>query len=170
MTSERRRSAITLIELLAVSTLLAVSIGVTTLGVRGLSDRSRLASAARILAAAYRLAAADAARSGRPSSLRVSGSRCAVERPELHDGRVSWHAVAGWDFPRGVAVRFLGASEVTVNESEPSSDRVMVTPGRVQDRLSVILELPDGVQARAFLEANAGRIEFRFAENADDRP
>jgi len=90
MRTRQRGRAVTLLELMAVITLLSLGVGLTTLNTRGASDMSRLRAAALQIGAVYRLAALEATRSGMPRALLLEPTQIAVKKPAHLDGAWRW--------------------------------------------------------------------------------
>lgn len=105
--------AFTLIELLAVMTLVAVIAGAVTVNLDGFTERGRLRSAAHQIAAIDRLARIEAVSAGEPRRMvyESQSSRCLIQRP-FFDGH-------GWRWSDGQVLNFatrLSLDRLVVND------------------------------------------------------
>jgi hypothetical protein len=74
----------------AVATLMALAVGVSTVGLAGMSDVGRLEAAAAQVGAVVRLASCAATRSGVPRVVQFDQRGCAVKKPVYRDGQWEW--------------------------------------------------------------------------------
>jgi type II secretion system protein H len=125
----RNQRAFTLIELLAVTVLMAVAASMVALRLDGFTVHGRLRAALSQIAAVHRLARMEAITSGQPRriSYAVAEDRCAIERPEVAGGEWGWVAgsaqqISGRVRIDGVVVASNGASQQSVDGIRIRSD------------------------------------------------
>jgi prepilin-type N-terminal cleavage/methylation domain-containing protein len=157
------RTGLTLIELMAVVTLLAVAVGVATLNMHGISEEARLLAAAEQIASCCRLAAIEADRTGRPHVMVLNEGRCAMKRPRLVDG--SWRWEMAGEFELGSKVRILpGQSPELATDSTSGRWQFPVPPGD-PGSLMVRLRLESGAAAAADIRCSLGTVQLRPERN-----
>lgn len=113
----------TLVELLAVVVILAVTTAVVTVRLDGFTARGRLNSAARQIGAIYRLARAQALASGRPALLEyvLNSNRIRLLRPALDGERVRWRGGDGFSLGERVVIREVVKPFSGRQHAEPAS-------------------------------------------------
>jgi len=155
-----RQGAVTLIELMAVVTLIALAVGMVILSVNGLSENARLQAAATQIGALYRIALCEAMRTGQPRILAVDRTYCSVQKPTYED--------AGWRWSTGPSIRL--ASGVRVSKVQPDGGSpgnrsgtgpsyVAVRPSLSNVDLRVELSTSAGRRATAVIDAVTGSAQ-----------
>jgi Tfp pilus assembly protein FimT len=88
------RRSLTLVELMAVTTLMALAVGMVVIRFDGWTAASRLDSAGAVIQSAVRLAVTEARITGQPRSVIYSGHGLTVHRPHQYAGIWRWDAGA----------------------------------------------------------------------------
>ena len=147
MSRAARRAAFTLLELVAVITLLALTVGVSTIGLAGLSDEGKLEAAASQIGAVVRIASCAATRSGKPRMLQFDHRGYVVKKPVRRDGQWAWSSA-----PRTDLVSRVRITNVFPSSEGPDTRRsgppwmMVVHPGALHCRRGFQLELANGKQ------------------------
>jgi prepilin-type N-terminal cleavage/methylation domain-containing protein len=145
------RSAFTLVELMAVVTLLAIAVGVATVGLRDLSDEEKLSAAAGQLAAIVKASHVHTMTSGRPAALECAKDGCRMRRAMFRDGQWRWES--GNLFALDSGVRIAPASlGGTLGDSFRQEESTWTLPIRSADWTSSYdfqLSVPNGRRAMA---------------------
>lgn len=161
-----RRNAFTLVELMVATTLLAVAVGVTTLGMPGATTEQQLQTAATKIASAIRLATAEAKRSSRPHVLVLEGNTCRIERPIFRDNHWRWDGSVRFALPEKVsvsAVRRTLAGSAPVRSREQV--RIPVSPESTHSQIHLTLTADSGVKVGVQFSNSGRTVEFQPIED-----
>lgn len=112
--------AFTLLELLAVMTLMTMVVAYVVVDMQGISNEGALRAATEQLSSVFRLAISESALTNRPHVVRLGGATCVVRRPVLRDQEWSWQDDTRFDLVHGVTVvdvRTDGAANTTRGSS-----------------------------------------------------
>ncbi len=143
MLVHRRSSGFTLLELLAVITLMSLAVGITVLRMDGFTDQSRLQSAASQLASLVRLAQAQARTSGVPRLIeyKIDADRLGMHIPRHANDGWQWDDGVEYLLGTGVSIRgvVLEGKDTTANASQHRAVRIG-PDGRFRSH-AVMLEL-----------------------------
>lgn len=140
-----RNAAFTLLELLIVVTLMMAAVGMTVFRLDGLSDTSRLRSAAMQMASLLRLTQTQARTSGSPRLVEyaIDSDRVLVRAPQMQDDVWEWDAGVEYLTVTGVHVQRVlveGAGE----ETEPDKKfSIRVRPDGRYRAHAIVLMLHD---------------------------
>ncbi|MGD2109476.1 MAG: prepilin-type N-terminal cleavage/methylation domain-containing protein [Phycisphaerae bacterium] len=163
MSGSVKKSGLTLLELVIVMTLMALAVGVSTIGLPGLSDQGRLESAAAQLGNVIRLASCTATRSGLPRMLAFDDHGCTVKKPVRRDGTWAWSSGSRIDLiPK---VRITGVSDDGADRDRRAPQppwMVLVQPGTRHVRHVFTLELSNGKRAAARTDALTGLAQVEL--------
>ena len=155
-----RRRAFTLLELMVVITLLAMTVGVTTIGMRAVTDEARLQSAVDRIVATYRLARCEATYSGRPRLLQIDATSIRIRKPTFREDRWSWSNPP--PISLGSKIRVL---KIT-NNAERASDlmrgpwQLTVQPGARRGLYRMVLQLGDRLRVAAVIDGSDDCVVF----------
>ena len=138
---------LTLIELLAVVTLIGVAIGVVTLRLDGFTETGRLRAATAQLEALINVLRTEAMTSGHAVVLRYTRDQgtIAVLRPTVRGDEIAWIRTPGVELPGAVRV-----THVTIGDDEATDPAqwnhldVRIDPDGILDSHRVTLTLPGG--------------------------
>ena len=168
MNRTRGWRAFTLVELVAVVTLLSIVVGVTTLSVRGMSDQQTLAVAADQIAAMYRLVQSEAAATGRPRMLTFDRGGCRPAKPLKLDGEWQWVQAPRMELVGKVFIadaRGSSAADTSVRREPPW--RVFVHPGDTLRDIHVEFGRRTGATALATIDPVSGVSGLRYGRTDD---
>lgn len=157
-----RRNALTLLELMIVTTILGLLVTVTTLNMPLLSDEARARSAGAQMQALFRLAQFSATRTGRPSLFECRPEGCMVRRPVRKDGGWSWARGPSVTLSRGL--RLLGITSDDEAEPIPGRDmiwRVPVASRDVQGPYLCLIRTSRGLLLRQTLTGRSDTTIYR---------
>lgn len=104
----RPRRGVTLLELLAVTTLLAIAVGFATLDLAGFQNTAQLRAAESTVKAAYAFAEMEASRSGMPCVIDFWANALAWRKPIFLENEWTWSTPARIALPD--RVRITGVS------------------------------------------------------------
>lgn len=120
MRGGRQKTGFTMIEMMAVVVIMAIAVGAATLEVHGVADQVRIRMAADQVQSIYRLALADATRSGLPRTLVFEKHGCAIRMPKLVEGQ--WRSVKSATFALANGVELTGIYDQENRPVTPSDD------------------------------------------------
>ncbi|MCO6437965.1 MAG: prepilin-type N-terminal cleavage/methylation domain-containing protein [Phycisphaerae bacterium] len=153
-----RQRGFTLLEMLVVTALVAAAIGMSTLGMAGLSAESRLRSAGDQLATTYSLAQTLATRTGLVVRMECSGTVCRLRQLQRLETGWEWSEGQEFSFPAGTRVTAWGAWQNNGSTfTAPSC--VPVSPGYVGEAYSGVLQGPGGLIANVTINGMTGDHE-----------
>jgi len=157
MNRSRDGRAFTLLELMVTVTLMAIVIGITTVGPSRLTDQARLRAAASQISAVYRLGACLASRSGTPRIMLLDHRGCRVKKPIYRAGRWEWSAGPRIDLDRKVNImRVFPWDHGNKNaELEPPWE-LAVNSGIASPDFGMLLRLNNGLSATIKLDGYTG--------------
>ncbi len=158
--------SVTLIELMAVVTLLALAVGVTTVQAHGVSERAQLRSAATQIESVYRLALTEAVRSGKPRRLVFQQHSVAVHKPMLVEGVWTWSRGSRFRLVR--KVRIVSVMPWPSDARIVSSDDawpVLLRSGSKMQMYRVELALGRDYRASLYMDGYGSRLELSAAED-----
>jgi prepilin-type N-terminal cleavage/methylation domain-containing protein len=147
------RRGYSLLELLAVVTLIGLLVGVSTLNMHCVSDEARLAAAADQLATAFRLAVQEASRTGRPHLFVVRQGRCVIQRPAWSSDKWGWKTGAEFRLPSKVSVQSADDAGEQGGEYE---FRMPIAPDSWTQSVRLRLQLDGGAEGVFEIQAATG--------------
>ena len=165
MSPTKRRTGFTLVELMAVATLLAMAVGVAALNVQGMSQQAQLQVAASQVGAVYRLATCEAARSGRPQILTFDRHGCAVKKPVYREGRWTWSLAPRFELVSKVRIVKALACGFEDKRAAGPPWEVAITPGALNSDLCLELALSNGVRGTVKLDGITGMTQVRLSHD-----
>ena len=167
MTNTMSRQAFTLLEVMAVVTLLAITVGIATVGASGLADEARVSTAVSQIGSVYRLAACEATRSGLPRLLELGRHGCVVKKPVYRDDLWIWSSAPQISLIRGITIVrvFPLQGEDATAPSDPPWE-ILISPGPKDTGYGLVLQLGNAIRARCVLDGLAGArvLEFEGTE------
>lgn len=169
----RRRPGFTLIEVMAVTALLVVVVGMATVRWEGASDASRLRSAARQLGALYRTARCQAMTDGRPRLVEYAGlggpePRVRVLAPTVNGDNVEWKSGAGFVLAGRVGIQSVMQSDhEQENQSSMLASAVWIDSDGTARSHAIVLGLHDQARAAVLIDGLTG--EDRLVLVADPK-
>ena len=155
--------AFTLIELLAVITLVAIAVGIVTLRLDSFSEQGRIRAASRQIGTLIRLTQTDARTSGRSVILRyeIGEPTVAVLRPRVEHDEVIWVRRPGIDLTGSVTIAAVAG---TSTKEKPDVDMdhvdVRIPPHGLFHSHRVWLALSEYRQAEVRVDGVTGNVEF----------
>jgi prepilin-type N-terminal cleavage/methylation domain-containing protein len=152
--------AFTLLELMVVLALMALTVGVTTVGMAGASDEARLLSAFDRIFASHHLARCEAAYSGRPRLLQIEATSVTVRKPIIEEGRFVWSTPPGISVGSGVRVLKVALSNSRTRYKTAGPWSLVVSPGSDVAAYSLTIELGTRLRASSLLGAEAYNVSF----------
>lgn len=155
----------TLVELLVVTTLISIGVGMVVVRFDGLSAAGRLRSCAARYSAVLNLARTEARTSGQPRLLRTHGDqgKVTLHRPRRHHGTWQWDDGRAFQVTEGVTIRLLMESDESTLPQE-GAIAVRIPPDGRCPPLALILKVQD--RWAALRVVDAGIPQFL----ASDRP
>jgi prepilin-type N-terminal cleavage/methylation domain-containing protein len=167
----RRPRGFTLIELMAVSALLVVMVGITTVRWQGFSETSCLRSASRQMGALYRAARCQAMTDGRPrlveySSLGGSEPRVRVFAPTVNGVDVEWKAGEGFILAGRVGVQsVIQAHRDENNQSQNLPSAVWIGSDGLARSHVILLGLQGKARAAVLIDGMTGEDRLVLIED-----
>lgn len=158
-------SAFSLIELVAVVTLMSLMVGVTTLSVQGMSDQQTLSAAADQIAAIYRLAQSEAAATGRPTRLSFDATGCVQSKMSRIERDWRWVASPRMELVGRVRITDVRRDESSAARRDPPWP-VFVHPSDAAKPLRVTLVRKSGAYASATLDAIGGVTHLDYGNES----
>lgn len=151
-----------LIELMAVTVLMAAVVGAATLNMRGVSEAARLQSAMEQVAACVKMASSEASRTGRPHAVVLGGRSCAISRPVLHcdeqrTGQWVWKHGASFDLPPKIDIRCVNQE----CESNGAPTRIPMAAGQGLVELRVRFQTAAGREIDTEFSGWASALKYR---------
>lgn len=160
MPAKAKHRGFTLLELMAVVTLLTVALGVVLLSTAGLTDRARLRAAAAQIGTIYRLALLHARESGMPRLLQFGRRGCTVSKPEFREEQWQWSSGASMVLAEKVSIRRVwplgGAGRLPAGG--PWS--IVVAPNTVTPGYRFELQLENELIGLVTIDGYTGRDSF----------
>lgn len=153
-----RQRGFTLFEVLVVTALIAAAIGMSTLGMAGLSAESRLRSAGDQLATTYSLAQTLATRTGLVVRMECSGPVCRLRQLQRMEAGWEWSEGQEFSFPTGPSVTAWGTWQ-SDNSTFTAPSYVPVSPGYVGEAYSAVLQASGGLIATVTIDGMTGDHE-----------
>lgn len=146
---------------MAVVTILAIGVSVTTVHMQGVSARVRARAAASQIESVYRTAMSDAARQGLSRMLTFDRRGCSVHKPTFVEGRWQWSGGA-----RMTLVHKVEILEVTENDAASRTNgrrdvwRVLVSEGSEGNSVEFLLACGTDTRARLRLDGYGSTLTF----------
>lgn len=163
-----QRQAFTLLELVTVVTLITIAIGWATVDLQGVSERTRLRTAATQIGAVHRMAVMAAATSSMPRQVRWDSRSCTVAKPVFKEGAWGWGSQVKFDLVNRVRIRSVGPSprrEAAVATGPPWE--FVVAPGDTSMTYEFVLETTHAVRGTVRVDSFRGTESFQL-ERAED--
>ncbi len=162
----KRLRAFTLLELMAVVTVITVAIGYATVNLHGLSDQARLRSVSTQIGACYRLAALTADRTGLPTKMRLTDGACTLLKPVKNERKWSWSKGAAFRLDNRIGIGSIKAigERARSNKSYEESG-IVVSPGALGMGYAIALSSRNGARGRLIIDGLTGVERLRFDEN-----
>ena len=158
--------AFTLLELLVTVTLMAIVIGIATVGPSHLTDRARLRAAASQISTVYRLSACLASRSGRPQTVLLDHHGCRVKKPVYRAGRWEWSAGPRIDLDRKVNIMHVFPwDQGNENANLEPPWELAANSGIASPDFGMLLQLDNGLRATIKLDGYTGEITVEAVGN-----
>lgn len=165
------RLGFTLIELMLVSGLLAVLVGIAVVRLDGFSERGRLRSAGRQIGALYRLARFQALTEGRSRIMDYGGpaaeGRIWIRTPVFENGQVVWRCGDGFVPAGGVTVAGVAhAGSADRSDADGTGPRVWIGPDGVAPAHVVVLAIHGIPRAAVRIDGVWGEDELIWIPDA----
>ncbi len=159
MRRSRTGRAFTLIEITVVVTIMALLLGVVTLGAQALDDEARVQSAMSQLGSLHRLAVVEANRTGRPHLIQLSPHGLSMSRPVFVEGAWRWVEVVAIRFPRRVSVTSVSAPERMDGGRDTDGHWLLpIAPGRSHPSYDIVFVASAGPDMSVTLNGDTSEV------------